>query len=49
MCNNEGDFNSFDVSGGISLVNARSGGDIISCCQVTTGFNRAMRHELFGR
>ena len=53
MWNNEADFNSCDVGGGIGMytasVAARSGGDIINCCQVTAGFNRAMRYELFGR
>jgi hypothetical protein len=55
--NNEGEFNSCDVVGGIGLycipgfgaIAQRSGGDLIGCCQAATGFNRAMRYELFGR
>jgi hypothetical protein len=46
--NNEADFNTCDVAGGIGL-NSISGGDLITCCQSTIGFNRAMRYELFGR
>jgi hypothetical protein len=52
--NNEGDFNSCDAGGGLGYYNnrgisARSGGDAYNCCLVSTGFNRAMRYELFGR
>jgi hypothetical protein len=52
--NNEAEFNSCDVGGGLGFYNgrglsARSAGDALNCCQVTTGLNRAMRYELFGR
>jgi hypothetical protein len=52
--NGPGDFSSADVGGGIGMytnrgLSARSGGDMIACCQSSSGFNRAMRYELFGR
>jgi hypothetical protein len=55
--NNEGDFGSIDVVGGIGLGFAwgggggvyYSGGDWIGCCQSSTGLNRSMRYELYGR
>jgi hypothetical protein len=48
--NNETDFNSNDVSGGIGLsYNSYSAGDTIGCCNSTTGLNRTMRFELYGR
>jgi hypothetical protein len=50
LYNNETDFNSIDVSGGIGMgQTARSAGDVIGCCQTTTGLNRAMQFYLFGR
>ena len=50
LYNNEADFNSIDVSGGIGIqmVN-ESAGDYISCCQSSTGLNRTMQFYLFGR
>ena len=49
------DFSSSDVGGGIGMnitygtgMNY-SAGDAITCCQSTTGLNRSMRVELFGR
>ena len=50
--NSANDFSSCDVNGGIGLhgsSTAKSGGDNINCCQTTTGYNRAMRYELYGR
>ena len=55
--NNEGDFGSIDVVGGIGMGfswagNSNiyySGGDYIGCCQSSTGLNRSMRYELYGR
>jgi len=54
--NGANDFTSCDVAGGVGLFNsnwtaspARSGGDFLGCCQSGTGYNRAMRYELFGR
>jgi hypothetical protein len=50
LFNNEVDWLSSDVSGGIGLsFNSYSAGDYISCCQHTTGLNRTMRVQLFGR
>ena len=53
--NAPGDFSSSDVGGGIGMripygsnMNY-SGGDAITCCQTTTGLNRSMRVELYGR
>lgn len=48
--NNEGDWGSNDVGGGIGMVRASySAGDHIGCCQDTTGMNRAARVEMYGR
>jgi len=53
--NAPGDFSSSDVGGGIGMyipygTNMNySGGDAITCCQTTTGLNRSMRVELYGR
>ena len=54
--NNEGDFSSNDVIGGIgiyfahpSLTASYSAGDAIGCCQSSAGLNRRMRVELYGR
>ena len=53
--NAPGDFSSSDVGGGIGMsipygtgMNY-SAGDAITCCQSTTGLNRSMRVELYGR
>ena len=53
--NNESDWQSIDVFGGIGMgynstwtYNA-SAGDFIGCCQSVTGLNRTMRVQLFGR
>ncbi len=53
--NAPGDFSSSDVGGGIGMsIPYGSGmnysaGDAITCCQSTTGLNRSMRVELYGR
>ena len=54
--NNEGDFTSNDVCGGIGMYFGHpyasayySAGDKVGCCQNSTGLNRAMRVELYGR
>ena len=54
--NNEADFTSNDVCGGIGMYFGHpttsayySAGDKIGCCQSSTGLNRAMRVELYGR
>jgi hypothetical protein len=50
ITNNEADWASSDVSGGIGMsIGSYSAGDYIGCCQITTGFNRTMRVQLFGR
>jgi hypothetical protein len=50
LYNNEAEFYSIDVSGGIGMgQTARSGGDTIGCCQSSTGLNRAMSFLFFGR
>jgi len=50
LWNNENDFNSIDVVGGIGLTyGSYSAGDYIGCCQSATGVNRSMRVQLFGR
>lgn len=57
LWNNESDFGSIDVTGGIGLGFAwggggsvyYSGGDWIGCCQTTAGLNRSMRYEIYGR
>ena len=50
LWNNEGDFLSIDVQGGIGMsYNGYSAGDTIGCCNSTTGLNRTMRFELYGR
>jgi len=50
LYNNEADFGSIDVSGGIGMSQvSRSAGDTIGCCQSTTGLNRAMSFLFFGR
>ena len=55
LIDSAGDFSSSDVGGGIGMripygsnMNY-SGGDAITCCQTTTGLNRSMRVELYGR
>ncbi len=48
--NNEGDWGSNDVSGGIGMNRTGySAGDYIGCCQDVTGFNRSARIELYVR
>ena len=48
--NSLNDFTSIDVTGGIGIDHGSySAGDFISCCQSTTGLNRSMRVELYGR
>lgn len=48
--NNEADWGSNDVRGGIGLsYGSYSAGDHIGCCQDTTGINRTARVELYGR
>ncbi len=55
--NNEADFNSCDVWNGIGVSRnfnitgdpGKSAGDSIYCCATTTGYNRTMRVELYGR
>ena len=48
--NAPGDFTSIDVTGGIGMDHGSySAGDWIQCCQTTTGLNRSMRVELYGR
>lgn len=51
--NNECDFNSNDVANGFGMsysnTASRSAGDYIGCCQVNTGYNRAMFVMLWGR
>lgn len=48
--NNEGDWGSNDVSGGIGMNRTGySAGDYIGCCQDVTGFNRSARVELYVR
>ena len=48
--NNEGDWGSNDVSGGIGMSRVSySAGDYIGCCQVQTGFNRSARIEMYIR
>jgi len=48
--NNEADFTSDDVSGGIGMNWSNySAGDLISCCQDTTGINRTARVEVYIR
>lgn len=50
LWNNETDFLSIDVQGGIGMsYNSYSAGDTIGCCNSTTGLNRTMRFELYGR
>ena len=50
LWNNEADFLSIDVQGGIGMsYNSYSAGDTIGCCNSTTGLNRTMRFELYGR
>jgi hypothetical protein len=50
LWNNEADFYSIDVQGGIGMsYNSYSAGDTIGCCNSTTGLNRTMRFELYGR
>ena len=53
--NNEGDWNSNDVAGGIGMSGTTSytvsysGGDFIGCCQDQTGINRSARVEMYIR
>ena len=48
--NNEGDWGSNDVRGGIGISGVNySAGDNIGCCEDTTGMNRTARIELYGR
>jgi hypothetical protein len=48
--NNETDFGTIDVEGGIGMnLNNYSAGDTIGCCQTSTGLNRTMRTLFFGR
>jgi len=48
--NNEGDWGSNDVTGGIGVGRAGySAGDAIYCCQDVTGFNRSARIEIYVR
>jgi hypothetical protein len=48
--NNEGDWGSNDVTGGIGLNRvAYSAGDYIGCCQDQIGFNRSARVEIYIR
>jgi hypothetical protein len=50
LYNNENDFNSIDVTGGIGMsLGNESAGDYIGCCQSSTGLNRTMRVLFFGR
>ena len=52
MWNNETDFASCDVSGGIGGTfgyGSYSAGDAIGCCQSSAGLNRSMRVMVFGR
>lgn len=50
LWNNETDFLSIDVQGGIGMsYNSYSAGDTIGCCNITTGINRTARFELYGR
>ena len=56
ITNNEGNWQSIDVFGGIGMSYSWSGyvvnssaGDYIGCCQNTTGLNRTMRVQMFGR
>ena len=50
LYNNEAEFGSIDVTGGIGMnLNNHSAGDTIGCCQTSTGLNRTMRVLFFGR
>jgi hypothetical protein len=50
LYNNEAEFGSIDVSGGIGMSQvSRSAGETIGCCQSSTGLNRAMSFLFFGR
>lgn len=50
LYNNENDFFTIDVTGGIGMnLNNYSAGDTIGCCQSSTGLNRTMRVLFFGR
>jgi len=49
LWNNEGDFASIDVTGGIGMSHGSySGGDYYGCCG-TQALNRTMRFEMYGR
>jgi hypothetical protein len=48
--NDLNDYRSIDVHGGIGMEGGSySAGDRIDCCQASTGLNRTMRFELYGR
>lgn len=50
LYNNENDFFTIDVTGGIGMnLGSYSAGDVIGCCQSSTGLNRTMRVLFFGR
>lgn len=56
ITNNETDWKSIDVFGGVGLhiswasyLTNYSGGDFLGCCQNTSGLNRSMRVQMFGR
>jgi hypothetical protein len=47
--NNEADWASDDVIGGLGMYTSYSAGDQIGCCQDQTGINRSARVELYVR